>query len=109
MIFMTSKGRPKTPKELQTLDFTTYQEEITLFKNYLEDTLNDEDNENIFNKEIVSHFLSIEPWKQNLFIVYTLNKKSTFTFGQLAELLQVDRKDLMNAIKTIKNELKGEL
>lgn len=103
---MTSKGRPKTVKPIQTLTFTTYQEDLTLFRNGLMDSLEDEDNENPLSKETVLKFFQLDVWRQNLFIVYILNQKSQFRFKELAELLQVDRNELRREIASIKKELK---
>ena len=105
MTNMNSKGRPKTVKAIETLKFTTYQEELTMFKNGLIDSLDDEENEDQFSKETVKKFLNMEVWRQNIFIVYLLNKHSKFTFKELANLLQVDRVELRRAIVAIKNEL----
>ena len=105
MTNMNSKGRPKTVKPIETLKFTTYQEELTMFKNGLIDSLDDEENEDQFSKETVKKFLNMEVWRQNIFIVYLLNKHSKFTFKELANLLQVDRVELRRAIVAIKNEL----
>lgn len=109
------RGRPKIHKELEELDFTTFQEDITLFRNYLLDA--SEYNDDIFdeededpNKPIIKRFLAMEIWKQNLFIIYLLNKEkriktNVFTFKALAELLKVERGELMRVIKDIKREL----
>ena len=110
-----NKGRPKKIKELETLDFTTFQEDITLFRNYLIDASQKDDS--IFNEEdedpnnpIIKKFLAMETWKQNIFIVYLLNKEkriktNAYTFKALAELLKVQRAELMRVIKDIKNDL----
>lgn len=100
-----SKGRPKKIKPIEELKFTSFQDDITLFRNYLIDSLEDEE---CSNKQYIGKFLNLEQWRQNLLIVYMLNKDKKFTFKALAELLQVDKKDLMNAIKSIKNEIKSE-
>lgn len=109
------KGRPRKQKQLEELDFTTFQEDITIFRNYLIDVSQKDDN--IFNEEdeninspIIKKFLAMETWKQNIFIVYLLNKdkrikNNIFTFKALAELLKVERAELMRVIKDIKNEL----
>ena len=110
-----NKGRPKKIKELETLDFTTFQEDITIFRNYLIDVVQKDDS--IFNEEdedpnilLLSKFLAMDTWKQNIFIVYLLNKdkrikNNIFTFKALADMLQVDRGELMRVIRNIKNEL----
>lgn len=109
------KGRPRKQKQLEELDFTTFQEDITLFRNYLIDAIQQDDS--IFNEEdedpntpIIKKFLAMETWKQNIFIVYLLNKdkrikNNIFTFKALAELLKVERAELMRVIKDIKNNL----
>ena len=109
------KGRPRKQKQLEELDFTTFQEDITLFRNYLIDAIQQDDS--IFNEEdedpnipVLSKFLTMETWKQNIFIVYLLNKEkriktNAYTFKALAELLKVERAELMRVIKDIKNEL----
>lgn len=109
------KGRPRKQKQLEELDFTTFQEDITLFRNYLIDAIQQDDS--IFNEEdedpnipLLSKFLAMETWKQNIFIVYLLNKEkriktNAYTFKALAELLKVERAELMRVIKDIKNEL----
>lgn len=109
------KGRPPKPKQLEELDFTTFQEDITLFRNYLIDA-SSKDN-SMFNEEdedpnipVLSKFLAMETWKQNIFIVYLLNKdkrikNSIFTFKALADMLQVERAELMRVIRNIKTEL----
>lgn len=117
MEFMTNKkGRPKIYRELEELKFTTFQHDITMFKNSLIDYVNEndeesEEDENPISKETVSKFLNLELWKQNIFIVYLLNKDkrikngNQFTFKALAEMLKVERGELMRVIKDIKNEL----
>ena len=109
------KGRPRKQKQLEELDFTTFQEDITLFRNYLIDVIQQDDS--IFNEEdedpnipVLSKFLAMETWKQNIFIVYLLNKdkrikNNIFTFKALADMLQVQRAELMRVIRNIKNEL----
>ena len=109
------RGRPQKLKKLEKLDFTTFQEDITLFRNYLIDV--SEQKSDIFNEEdedpnnpIIKKFLAMETWKQNIFIVYLLNKEkriktNAYTFKALAELLKVERAELMRVIKDIKNEL----
>lgn len=109
------RGRPSKPKHLEELDFTTFQEDITLFRNYLLDSV--EQNPDMFNEDdedpnapIIKRFLSMETWKQNIFIIYLLNKEkriktNSFTFKALAELLKVERGELMRVIKDIKKEL----
>ena len=109
------RGRPSKLKKLEKLDFTTFQEDITLFRNYLIDV--SEQKSDIFNEEdedpnnpIIKKFLAMETWKQNIFIVYLLNKEkriktNAYTFKALAELLKVQRAELMRVIKDIKNEL----
>lgn len=109
------KGRPRKQKQLEELDFTTFQEDITIFRNYLIDV--SEQKSDIFNEEpedpntpIIKKFLAMETWKQNIFIVYLLNKdkrikNNIFTFKALADMLQVQRAELMRVIRNIKNEL----
>lgn len=113
---MTKRGRPQSTKDIETLDFTTFQEDITLFKNYLFDIVN-KDTDDLLNEEdedpnvpIIRKFLLLEIWKQNIFIIYLLNKdkklkNNKFTFKALAELLQVESIELMHVIKEIKKEL----
>lgn len=107
-----SKGRPKIDRPIEELNYTTFQQDITLFRNYLIDVINDEDTDEYDpNIPIIRKFLSMEIWAQNLFIIYLLNKDkhntvNKFTFKALADLLQVDRAELMRKIKDIKNELK---
>lgn len=102
---MMNKGRPKQNKELQELNFTSFQQDITMFRNSLIDFLNDEDIENPHSKDVIRAFLNKEQWQQNIYIVYLLNKDKHFTFKALAELLQIDKGELMKVIRTIKNEL----
>lgn len=102
---MKSKGRPKKKKEIETLKFTTYQDDIILFRNGLLDCLDDE-NVDEHTKEIVNKFLKMSIWQQNIFIVYLTNQTSHFTFKELAELLQVERNELRRVINNIKKELK---
>lgn len=109
------RGRPKINKEFEQLDFTTFQEDITIFRNYLNDVLEKPDD--IFNEDdenpnipIIKKFLALETWKQNIFIVYMLNKEkriktNAYTFKALADLLKVEKGELMRVIKEIKNEL----
>lgn len=106
-----SKGRPKINRPIEELNYTTFQQDITMFRNYLIDVINDEEAEEDPNIPIIRKFLSMEIWAQNLFIIYLLNKDkhntvNKFTFKALADLLQVDRIELMRKIKDIKNELK---
>ena len=106
-----SKGRPKIDRPIEELNYTTFQQDITIFRNYLIDVINDEEtDEEDPNIPIIREFLSMEIWKQNLFIIYLLNKEkhntvNKFTFTALAELLQVNRAELMRTIKEIKKEL----
>lgn len=107
-----SKGRPKIDRPIEELNYTTFQQDITMFRNYLIDVINDEDTDDEDpNIPIIRKFLAMEIWAQNLFIIYLLNKDkhntvNKFTFKALADLLQVDRAELMRKIKDIKNELK---
>ena len=109
MIKMSKKGRPKKDRPIEELNYTTFQQDITIFRNYLIDVVNDDEIEDL-NIPIINKFLSMEIWKQNLFIIYMLNKEkhntvNKFTFSALAELLQVDRSELMRTIREIKKEL----
>ena len=104
-----SKGRPKKDRPIEEMNYTTFQQDITIFRNYLIDVIEDEEAEDP-NIPIIRKFLSMEIWKQNLFIIYMLNKEkhntvNKFTFSALAELLQVDRSELMRTIREIKKEL----
>ncbi len=104
-----SKGRPKKDRPIEELNYTTFQQDITIFRNYLIDVINDEETEDP-NIPIIRKFLSMEIWAQNLFIIYLLNKDkhntaNKFTFTALAELLQVNRAELMRTIREIKKEL----
>ena len=106
-----SKGRPKKDRPIEELNYTTFQQDITIFRNYLIDVVNDDEIETEDpNIPIIRKFLSMEIWKQNLFIIYMLNKDkhntaNKFTFTALADLLQVNRAELMRKIKEIKKEL----
>lgn len=113
---MSKKGRPKIYRELEELTFTTFQHDIIIFKNSLIDYINEDcsetdEDENLISKKIVNKFMNLELWEQNIFIVYLLNKDkrikngNSFTFKALAELLQVERGELMRAIKEIKQKL----
>ena len=103
-----SKGRPKKDRPIEELNYTTFQQDITMFRNYLIDVVEDEETEDL-NIPIINKFLSMEIWKQNLFIIYMLNKEkhnsTKFTFSGLADLLQVNRSILMKTIREIKKEL----
>lgn len=106
---MSKKGRPKKDRPIEELNYTTFQQDITMFRNYLIDVVDDEETEDP-NIPIIRKFLSMEIWKQNLFIIYLLNKDkhnttNKFTFRGLADLLQVDRSELMRTIREIKKEL----
>ena len=106
---MSKKGRPKKDRPIEELNYTTFQQDITMFRNYLIDVIEDEETEDP-NIPIIRKFLSMEIWKQNLFIIYLLNKDkhnsaNKFTFKGLADLLQVDRSELMRTIREIKKEL----
>ena len=106
---MSKKGRPKIDRPIEEMNYTTFQQDITIFRNYLIDVVEDEETEDP-NIPIIRKFLSIEIWKQNLFIIYMLNKEkhntaNKFTFSGLADLLQVDRSELMRTIREIKKEL----
>ena len=110
MIKMSKKGRPKKDMPIEELNYTTFQQDITIFRNYLIDVVNDDEIETEDNNiPIIRKFLSMEIWKQNLFIIYMLNKEkhnsTKFTFSGLADLLQVDRSQLMKTIREIKKEL----
>lgn len=109
MIKMSKKGRPKIDRPIEELNYTTFQQDITMFRNYLIDVIEDEETEDP-NIPIIRKFLSMEVWAQNLFIIYMLNKEkhntvNKFTFRGLADLLQVDRSQLMRTIREIKKEL----
>ena len=108
MIKMSKKGRPKIDRPIEELNYTTFQQDITMFRNYLIDVVEDEETEDL-NIPIINKFLSMEIWKQNLFIIYMLNKEkhnsTKFTFSGLADLLQVNRSELMRTIREIKKEL----
>ena len=108
MIKMSKKGRPKIDRPIEELNYTTFQQDITMFRNYLIDVVEDEEIEDL-NIPIINKFLSMEIWKQNLFIIYMLNKEkhnsTKFTFSGLADLLQVNRSELMKTIREIKKEL----
>ena len=106
---MSKKGRPKKDSPIEEMNYTTFQQDITIFRNYLIDVIEDEETEDT-NVPIIRKFLSMEIWKQNLFIIYLLNKEkhntaNKFTFSGLADLLQVDRSELMRTIREIKKEL----
>lgn len=106
---MSKKGRPKKDRPIEELNYTTFQQDITMFRNYLIDVVDDEETEDS-NIPIIRKFLSMEIWKQNLFIIYMLNKEkhnttNKFTFRGLADLLYVDRSELMRTIREIKKEL----
>lgn len=106
---MMSKGRPKIDRPIEELNYTTFQQDITIFRNYLIDVIEDEETEDP-NIPIIRKFLSMEIWAQNLFIIYLLNKEkhntaNKFTFKALADLLKVDRSELMRTIREIKKEL----
>ena len=108
MIKMSKKGRPKIDRPIEELNYTTFQQDITMFRNYLIDVVEDEEIEDL-NIPIINKFLSMEIWKQNLFIIYMLNKEkhnsTKFTFSGLADLLKVNRSELMRTIREIKKEL----
>ena len=106
---MSKKGRPKKDRPIEEMNYTTFQQDITIFRNYLIDVIEDEETEDP-NIPIIRKFLSMDIWKQNLFIIYMLNKEkhntvNKFTFSGLADLLQVDRSELMRTIREIKKEL----
>ena len=106
---MSKKGRPKKDRPIEEMNYTTFQQDITIFRNYLIDVVEDEETEDP-NIPIIRKFLSMDIWKQNLFIIYMLNKEkhntvNKFTFSGLADLLQVDRSELMRTIREIKKEL----
>ena len=107
MIKMSKKGRPKIDRPIEELNYTTFQQDITMFRNYLIDVAEDEETEDL-NIPIINKFLSMEVWKQNLFIIYMLNKEkhnsTKFTFSGLADLLQVNRSQLMRTIREIKKD-----
>lgn len=109
---MKQKGRPKIIREVEKLDFTTFQQDITLFKNYLIDVVNEDYDEDEINDNVplIKQFLMLDTWKQNIFIIYLLNKEkrvknNQFSFKALADLLHVERVELMRAIRNIKSEL----
>lgn len=101
---MSKRGRPKISEEIKQLNLNTYQEDLVLFKNGLIDSLEDEENDDVMSKQTISKFLNMESWKQNIFIVYILNKKR-YKFQDLADVLNVNRLDLRRAINQIKTEL----
>lgn len=115
MEYMTNKkGRPKKYKEIEKLTFTSFQQDITMFKDSLSDYITEENEEyeiSQLNRDTVQKFLNLEQWEQNIFIVYLLNKDkrikngNSFTFKALAEMLQVERGELMRALKEIKQKL----
>lgn len=101
---MRRRGRPRSTKEIEQLNFNTFQEDITLFRNGLIDSLEDEDNT---DKETISKFLNLEVWKQNVFIVYLITKDKKFTIKSLAALLQIDKLVLLHTIRDIKTQLQN--
>ena len=114
--YMSKKGRPKKYKEFEELTFVTFQQDITMFRDSLIDYINDdnedlEEDENPINKATVAKFLNLELWEQNIFIVYLINKDkrikngNQFTFKALADLLNVERRELMSVIKEIKQKI----
>ena len=42
---MMSKGRPKIDRPIEELNYTTFQQDITMFRNYLIDVIEDEETE----------------------------------------------------------------
>ena len=101
---MSKRGRPKISEEIKQLNLNTYQEDLVLFKNGLIDSLEDEENDDVIAKQTITRFLNMESWKQNIFIVYILNRKK-YKFQDLANVLNVTRTDLIRAINQIKKEL----
>lgn len=63
MIITMNKGRPKQPKELEELNFTTFQNDITIFRNSLIDSLEDEDNDDQEQKLLTTKFLNLNIWR----------------------------------------------
>lgn len=103
-------GRPRIIRPIETLKFNTYQSDITIFRTCLYDSLEDdeEERETKIDKDAIRKFLDLDIWRQNLFIVYILNRKSNFSFKELAELLQVDRNELRREINSIKKEIRNK-
>ena len=62
MIRMSKKGRPKIDRPIEELNYTTFQQDITMFRNYLIDVSEDEETEDL-NIPIINKFLSMEIWK----------------------------------------------
>ena len=42
---MSKKGRPKKDRPIEELNYTTFQQDITMFRNYLIDVVEDEETE----------------------------------------------------------------
>lgn len=103
---MNKIGRPRKPRTVENLNLSSFKEEIRMFKNSLIDCIDEDD----MNKEYIpyiKHFLQLDKWQQNLFIVYLIFKYRKKTIKEMAELLNINSKDILSAIKDIKKELKN--
>ena len=94
-------GRPAKPKKIEELTLSSYREEITYYKQRLQDALEDEEYEG--DKETITRFLNLPVSNQNIFIVYLIEDKG---ITNLATILDCDRKELFSIIMNTKKELK---
>lgn len=100
---MTKKkvGRPKIDKPKTKLDLSSFQSDITVYKNILKDALEDDEYED--HKDTIEEFLKLPTDVQNIFIVYLLKN---IKIKELATLLNCDRKEICGIITKTKKILR---
>lgn len=94
-------GRPKTVKPPKKETISDFREDITMFKNSLQDALEDENY--VRYKDAIQQFLDLPVDEQNIFIIYLLKDVS---INQLSKILKCDRLDLFRIITKTKKTLK---
>lgn len=97
---MKKAGRPKIQKQPKELNLSSFRHDITIFKNSLIDSLDDEDQ---IKKETIQKFLDLPSDVQNIFIVYLIKD---VTINELANILGCDRTYLCGIIIKTKKLLK---
>ena len=100
---MKKPGRPKKPDTpIVDLSLSSYQKDITIFRNSLIDCLEEPEYQD--KKETIQKFLSLPLYQQNIFIIYLIKDA---TISKLAELLECDRTDIYRIIVNTKKELRN--
>ncbi len=92
------RGRKPNPNKITEINFNTFKETITEYKRHISDCISDDEE---VNPSLVK-FTQLPVFKQNIFIIYV---EKQLTVKALANLLNVNRTDLLKLIKEVKKEL----